>query len=65
MYFTLPTHKVWLYEQYLEEYRANLHAAFLPLCRLARVRKITLSVENGGGMYQLPHMAAVLQELLR
>jgi sugar phosphate isomerase/epimerase len=63
VYFTLPTHKVWLYEQYADEYRKNLHTSFRPLCRLARERNIVLAIENTG-IYRLPHMASALQELL-
>ena len=63
VYFTLPERKVWLYERFLDEYRANLHTSFQPLCQLARERHIMLCMENCG-VYQLPHMAATLEELL-
>lgn len=63
VYFTLPTGNVWLYEQYSEEYRSNLLTSFRTLFRQARRNNIMLVIENAG-IYQLPHMASVLNELL-
>ena len=63
VYFTLPTHQVWLYERHLDEYREHLHASFRPLFQHARECGIVLAIENTG-IYRLPHMASVLHELL-
>ena len=63
VYFTLPAGKVWLYQQYQQESRNNLLAAFRPLCQFAREQQIILSVENGG-LYHLSHVTSALEDLL-
>ncbi len=63
VYFTLPTHKVWLYPQYQTKFHDNLFASFSTICQLARACNIVLCIENGGHL-QLPHVANAVHELL-
>ena len=63
VHFSMPSKKVWLYEQYRQEHRNNLEASFRPLLQLADECGVALSIENTGN-YGLPHVTDALQELI-
>ena len=48
VYFSLPDHRVWLYEKYKSDFMSRLHEAFEELLRLAQAQQVTVCIENQG-----------------
>ncbi|TFG55734.1 MAG: sugar phosphate isomerase/epimerase, partial [Methanomassiliicoccus sp.] len=48
VYFTLPDHKVWIYERYLKEYKAALNDSLTHLSSMASDLGLRICLENTG-----------------
>ena len=46
IYFTLPDHKVWIYDRYVDRFIDNLHASYLELLSVAERSGIEICTEN-------------------
>lgn len=62
VYFTLTDRKVWVYEHWEEQFRANLMESFGELLDLARRSGVVLALENTGD-FGRTHIAASIRRL--
>lgn len=63
VYFTLPDHRMWLYEQHLPTFIENVNASFEALMATADDCGVTVCLENVG-CFHLPFMPQAVEHLL-
>jgi sugar phosphate isomerase/epimerase len=64
IYFTLPKHRVWIFDKFYDQFRDNLVGAFSTLLDKANAHGVKLSVENVCN-FDLPFIERVLEDLVR
>lgn len=62
IYFTLPDHKVWIYDRYADEFTANLWTSYSEMIPLARASGVEVCTENVNN-FDLPFVAEAVDEL--
>lgn len=62
MYFTLPDRRVWVYQQYVDQFTANLWKAYKELIPLAKASGVSLCTENVNN-FDLPFVVQAVDEL--
>lgn len=62
VYFTLPDHKVWIYERHEDRYLTNILDSFPQLYRTAADRGVMLAIENASD-FHLPFIQRALKRL--
>lgn len=62
IYFTLPDRRVWIYEQYIDEFTANLWRAYKEIIPLAKASGVQICTENVNN-FDLPFIAQAIDEL--
>ena len=63
VYFTLPDRKVWIYERYLEEYKAALNDSLTRLSSIASDLNLRICLENTGHL-SMPFMREAVESVL-
>ena len=62
IYFTLPNQKVWIYENYKEQFLLNLEISFNKLIKVAEKSKVKLCIENSNN-FHYPFITAAIAKL--
>jgi sugar phosphate isomerase/epimerase len=64
VYFTLPDHRVWIFEQYADRFKETLVESMAYLIDLGRSNGVTVCTENSSN-FQLPFVTDALEELVK
>ena len=64
VYFTLPDHRVWLYDRHRDVFLSNLEMSFREVLQVARETDVTVCIENGGGDFGATFIREALEGLL-
>jgi sugar phosphate isomerase/epimerase len=64
VYFTLPDHRVWIFDQYRQRFKETLVESMTYLLDMGKSNGVTISTENSSN-FHLPFITEALKELVR